>query len=95
MEVIVAMATKRRSTRNRKTSRARPRSYSELYKDDNSGVVKAPASSANPSQSAESGKSSVAVDWATEYAPVFGDLRTLVLVSAVIFVLMIGVGILM
>ena len=88
------MATKERK-KNRRSNRAggRPSNYSQLYKDDNSKVDAVPAT---PSSLAEIGagvkKGSEAVDWTSEYTYVIGDLRTLLAVSALIFVVMIGAG---
>ncbi len=89
------MATKERKKKNRRTNRAggQPRNYSQLYKDDNSKLEVVPASASSLAEiGAGVKKGSEAVDWTSEYAYVIGDLRVLLMVSAVLFVVMIGAG---
>ena len=86
--------------RNKKKSGGRPRSYSEVYKNSDatpsSGGGAAPtasASEANKESSAAGGaKGSDLVDWQGEYGYVVKDLRTLFIVSGVLFAVIIGVG---
>jgi hypothetical protein len=74
---------KRRSSR----SRGNPRNYSQIYQDDKTIETEAPA--AVPATTEES------VDWVGEYGYVVQDLRLLAVVSALIFIGMIGVGLLL
>jgi len=90
------MASKKSSKKKNRTS-ANPRNYSELYKDDKSTVAKSTEKDevATVSTSAsDSAKSSDNIDWKHDYAYVVKDLRQLGIVSVVLFVLVIGVGLL-
>lgn len=74
-------------------SSARPRSYSELYKDDKTKTTQtytAPTKKAAVVQ--EVATSATALNWREEYAHVIRDVRTLLLVSAVLFAIIIIIG---
>lgn len=101
------MADDKRAERRRKRRKGaaagRPASYSQLYKDDNSikidlddtgdeSVAGGKAGGAN-SGGATSGKGSDSIDWQGEYRYVLRDLRTVLLVSVLIFAVMISVGV--
>lgn len=89
------MATKKKTniTKRQSISSARPRSYSELYKTDKSGapqVYTAPAAKANATH--ETTAAATSVNWREEYAHVVRDLRTLLIVSAALFAIIIITG---
>jgi len=83
--------TKSKSRRSKsRISKANPRSYSQMYSGDTQ----------QPEQTAPTAAKTVApepreddaVDWSSEYGYVLRDLRTLLVVSFVIFAVMIGAG---
>lgn len=82
------MATKKKTTLTRKpgASAARPRSYSELYKGDKTRTAQVVTTATSATASPE------VMNWREEYAYVVRDLRTLGLVSAVLFGAIIIVG---
>lgn len=89
------MATKKKTNISKKQSisSARPRSYSELYKDDKSRatqVYTTPTPKTNSGQ--ELNTTAAAVNWREEYAHVVRDLRTLLIVSAALFAIIIITG---
>lgn len=91
------MATKERKRSPRTPSRTsgRPTNYSQLYKDDHSKLETAPvakSSTARASRVVGEKKGSETVNWHEEYAYVIQDLRTLAVVSALLFLVMIGAG---
>ena len=82
------MATKKRniSAKKQSISSASPRSYSELYKGDKTRapqVYNAPTKTAVAAH--ELASASKTLDWREEYVHVVRDLRTLLLVSGVLF----------
>ena len=86
------MATKKRniSAKKQSISGASPRSYSELYKGDKTRapqVTNAPSKKVTVTQ--ESVAAAKTLDWREEYAHVVRDLRTLLLVSGVLFAIII------
>lgn len=84
------MATERRRSRERRSiSSARPRNYSDFYKNDQSGVTQPVAtSSSTPVPIATTiARGSNMVDWTKDYGYVAHDLRKLLLVSGVLFAL--------
>lgn len=86
--------TKKKSNLSKKSvSSARPRSYSELYKNDKSSapqVYSAPAQKAVATYDVAA--PAPAVNWREEYAHVVRDLRTLLIVSAALFAIIIISG---
>lgn len=92
------MAKNTKNLRPRRTNidTGNPRSYSELIKGERRGMeapVKATVQevapvSAQPVQSAGSDN----VNWGIEYAQVFSDLRQLLVISTVLFILMVVLG---
>lgn len=84
------MATERKRNRERRSiSSARPRNYSDFYKNDQSGATQpvAPGSN-NPTPVASmTARGSNTVDWTKDYGYVAHDLRKLLLVSGVLFAL--------
>lgn len=87
------MAKKRRK---KSVSSIQPRSFTELYQEEGERIAptdqepeveKKPATKAKPTL-----RSSDSVDWKSEYTDVFGDLRYLLIVSTVLFLLMIVIG---
>lgn len=81
------MAKTQSKRRRNSRSRGNPRNYSQIYKDDNS----APAASAAADKPTPVDKDEP-VDWTGEYGYVLQDLRLLAIVSILIFVGMIGAG---
>lgn len=86
------MAKKKRSRSKQSVSSAKPRNYSEMYKDDNTVPQVQSSDSESTAASPAEKKGSDQVDWKGEYAYVFRDLRVLTIVSVVLFALIIGVG---
>lgn len=92
------MATKQ--TKSRRTaglSKAQPRSYSELYGTRAVGSDASVAATPARRQKAQNEevipqRDSSTVDWKNEYRQVFGDLRQLLVISALLFGLMIVLG---
>ena len=91
----------RRSRRRRHSpSKANPRSFSELRANRDQEEDATPAAPSprepetpdRPTQSAQSPSGKVQTDWNVEYGRVFSDLKQLLIVSAVLFVLMLVVG---
>ncbi len=88
------MASKKNRKKSNLTS-ANPRNYSELYKDDKTVVTKTPTAvegSATSAATSDSDKKSDNIDWKHDYAYVVKDLRQLLIVSAILFALVIGIG---
>lgn len=94
------MATKKRniSAKKQGISSAQPRSYSDLYKDDKARTVQtynAPAKNASAKRAVavqEAAAPAPVVNWRVEYAHVIRDVRTLLLVSGVLFAIIIIIG---
>lgn len=87
------MANAKKRSRSRQSSASRPRSYSQIYKDSTTAdTADAPPQGDSIPRATVKGQDSV--DWKSEYSYVFKDLRTLVIVTVIIFVLMIGAGLL-
>lgn len=89
------MATKKRniSTKKQGISSAQPRSYSELYKDDKSRATQTYNASAKKTAVVqEVAAPAPVVNWREEYSHVIRDVRTLLLVSAVLFAIIIIIG---
>jgi len=89
------MATTKKKTNisKKSVSSARPRSYSDLYKNDKSSapqVYTAPAQKAGVTREVAAPAS--AVNWREEYAHVVRDLRTLLIVSGALFAIIIITG---
>ncbi|MEZ4713902.1 MAG: hypothetical protein R3A44_42350 [Caldilineaceae bacterium] len=83
--------------RSKSISSVQPRNYSEYLKKTEgaaSNVVPAqPSVSARPTRVAvASGKGSETVDWQGDYGHVLRDLRTMLIVSVLLFAVMIGTG---
>jgi hypothetical protein len=96
------MAKGKKRVRSKKSaSSARPRSYSELYKEQANATVvptpapKAPASAKSKVAPAATLRGSDTVAWEQEYQTVFKDLRHLLVVSASLFALMVILGFLL
>ena len=89
------MAKKNRTRSKKKISSAKPRSYSQLYKNDKTVPT---ASSAAPAQAKEPAPQAVEVEsddrsnWKNEYAYVVRDMRMLTIVSVALFALIIIAG---
>ena len=85
-------SSKSRRSRRTNVSSAKPRSYSELLKQEQqnaTSVVAAPKPEPTP---APAPRSADAVDWQGEYGTVIADLRQLLVISAALFVLMLALG---
>jgi hypothetical protein len=82
------MASERRRAREaRRTSGGRPRSYSDLYKNDSSGAAAVAAVTTDaPAEPV------VQRNWQDEYVYVTQDLRRLLIVSAALFAAIIAAG---
>ena len=90
------MAQQTKNRRQAGLSNAQPRSYSELYGTRAAGAD-TPVSAASPRQKSRSEevipqRDSDTVDWKNEYSQVFGDVRQLLVISALLFTLMIVLG---
>lgn len=88
------MATTKKKTNisNKSVSSARPRNYSELYKNDKSSAPQVYSAPAQTAASREGAAPAQAVNWREEYAHVVRDLRTLLIVSAALFGIIIITG---
>ncbi len=87
----MARSSKSRGRQRGSISRVNPRSYSELARKEPNrpvAVAPAPAPAAAPTPDATTD----VVDWCGEYGQVISDLRNLLVISAVLFVLMIVLG---
>ncbi|RLT41236.1 MAG: hypothetical protein DWI57_07270 [Chloroflexi bacterium] len=78
-------------------SKAQPRSYSELYGNRetpiSSAQTQAPATPfGRKTDEVAPQRGSDSVDWKGEYSQVFGDVRQLLVISALLFALMIVLG---
>ena len=91
---------KRSRRRRHSPSKANPRSFSELRagreRNEEATAASKPASERatpdQPSSAAQGQSAKGQVDWNVEYGRVFSDLKQLLIVSAVLFVLMLLVG---
>lgn len=89
------MATKKKTNTSRKQSisSARPRSYSDLYKDDKSRAPQVyTAPTPNVTSAPELNTAAASVNWREEYAHVVRDVRTLLIVSVALFAIIIITG---
>ena len=89
------MATKKKTSITKKQGviGASPRSYSQLYKDDKTRSTQVYTTPGKKLSSSEEIRSSTQViNWREEYAHVVRDLRTLLLVSGVLFGIIIIIG---
>lgn len=89
------MATKKKTgvSKKQRLSTAQPRSYSELYKDDKTRPTQVSAAPISKTLTPQTSPSSVqTLNWREEYAYVVHDLRTLLIVSAVLFAIIIITG---
>ena len=83
----MATNNKKRTRSKSSLSSARPRSYSDLYKNDNTVSVPTTATAAvsrTPEPRYAAAKSTETVDLKSQYAYVINDLRLLLIVSAVL-----------
>lgn len=90
----------KRSERSKSISSVQPRSYSDYLKKSEGGAAEVlttqATSEARASRSATPvGRGSETVDWQGEYGYVLRDLRTLLIVSVILFAAMIGTGLLL
>lgn len=85
------MATKKKRTASKRPSanQGQPRSYSEMYKGETARPQAIPTAN-RPAPVAPVAVESA--DWGTEYQHVLGDLRLLLIVSAVLFAIIIVTG---
>jgi hypothetical protein len=88
------MATTKKKTNisKKSVSSARPRSYSELYKNDKSSAPQVYTAPAQNGATREIAAQAQTVNWREEYAHVVRDLRTLLIVSAALFAIIIITG---
>lgn len=90
------MAKSTKSTRSRRPSvgDANPRSYSDLLKREQqkAAVAVAPAPVVNKAAPSREERREEKIDWNAEYGQVFADLRQLIVISVVLFVVMIVLG---
>ncbi len=92
------MAKKTKSRREPGLSNAQPRSYSELYGTRAAGAAApaaTPARGKTQTEEVAPQRNSDTVDWKNEYSHIFGDLRQLLVISALLFGLMIVLGFVM
>lgn len=78
--------TNRKRNRSQIARSGGTRNYSQLYKDDQAQLEE------NDAHQAVSVPEKKIVNWSEEYAYVLNDLRTLIMVSILIFIVMIGAG---
>ena len=89
----MAKNTKSSRQRRSKIDTGNPRSYSELIKSERNATapapeVKAAVATPTPTPTAKADN----INWGTEYAQVFADLRQLLIISAALIVLMVVLG---
>ena len=87
----------KRRDRSKSISSVQPRNYSEyLKKTEGAEANVLPAQETTPKRSTRAavatGKGSETVDWQGEYSYVLRDLRTMLIVSVILFAVMIGTG---
>ncbi|MBV7336592.1 hypothetical protein KFU94_51845 [Chloroflexi bacterium TSY] len=80
--------TNKKRNRSRIARSSGTRNYSQLYKDDKTQLE----AGANALPQAAAVPEKKIVNWQKEYSYVLNDLRTLVIVSILIFIVMIGAG---
>ena len=91
------MTKQTKSRRAPGMSKAQPRSYSELYGNRETPMSSNPAQSTAVSarrkvEEVAPPRGSDSVNWKSEYSQVFGDIRQLLVISALLFALMIVLG---
>ncbi|MBX3014694.1 MAG: hypothetical protein KF832_24450 [Caldilineaceae bacterium] len=89
------MATKKKTSVSKKQglSTARPRNYSDLYRDDKTRPTIAGVATTPKASTTSTAVSTVSTaDWQKEYAHVVSDLRMLLTVSGVLFAIIIIAG---
>lgn len=87
--------TSNRGKRRRKPTSAAggtPNSYKHLYKGEAGQSLPSSTESVAKESTVQVGKDTDSVDWKGDYSHVIRDLRTLFIVSILIFVAMIGAG---
>lgn len=82
--------TKRKQRKSRSVLAGKPSSYKHLYQSGANQTLPDTAETVVSNPSSEKG--SETVDWRSEYSYVIKDLRTLFVISLIIFVAMIGSG---
>ncbi len=91
----MATPNKKRTRSKSSISTARPRSYSEMYKNDTTVPAQA-ATTAAVAKTSEAryapAKSASEVDWKEEYRYVMSDLRMLLIVSVILIAIIILAG---
>ncbi|MCB0113758.1 MAG: hypothetical protein R2873_07630 [Caldilineaceae bacterium] len=91
----MAKNTKSSRQRRSKIDTGNPRSYSELIKSERNATAPAPevkAAVATPTPTPTPTAKADNINWGTEYAQVFADLRQLLIISAALIVLMVVLG---
>lgn len=91
----MATPNKKRTRSKSSISTARPRSYSEMYKNDTTVPAQAVTTStvAKTSEARYTPtKSAADIDWNEEYKYVFSDLRMLLIVSVILIAIIILAG---
>ncbi len=88
------MATKKKTTitKKRSISSGQARSYSDLYKDDKTRSVQVTTPVQRTPTLQETPATVQTLNWREEYAHVIRDLRTLLIVSAILFAIIIITG---
>ncbi len=85
------MATKKNGQKPKRQgiSSGRPRSYGEMYKNDTTRQQVAPVSTTNARAAAPVAATAETANWRSEYDYVLRDLRTLIIVSVILFAVII------
>lgn len=88
------MATKKKRTepKRQSISSGRPRSYGEMYKNDTTRQQVAPVVTSTRTAATSTAATAETVDWHSEYDYVLRDLRTLIIVSVVLFAIILAAG---
>jgi len=92
----MATKKKRQTPKGQSLSKSRPRSYGEMYKNETT-IQQPMVTSTSKASSATTKAGSAATvteaqDWRVEYSHVMRDLRTLLVVSAVLFAVILVSG---
>jgi len=90
------MAKKKRTRSKKSVSSAKPRSYSQMYKNDKTVPAPVESKAVTPAKKAAEPTPEVQTDdrsnWSSEYAYVVQDMRMLTIVSVALFALIIIAG---
>lgn len=88
----MATKKKKKTPKRQSISSGRPRSYGEMYKNETSRQQSTPVAASTTTGVTNPTTTATTVEWRTEYSHVLRDLKTLLSVSAVLFIVIIIAG---